>query len=276
MNTVKHVLSNIKKIEYGFIKEPAGHGCSKGYTLFDYIDELNNAKTVESIQETCVRIRNGYGFKHFGLGVLIPRLNEVPMFIHIFDYMSDWQTFYDKNNFLLIDPLTQQSLVKSTPYIWQGNYNIEHESFFTKENIYFFNCAQDFNMTYCFQFPWMGTQGEMGGIRFSSFNNSKKNNKKYIMKILPDLNLLSAHIHESVLKVVKNKFDLKLDISLTAREKEVLSWSAHGKSIYDLSIMLKLSETTVISHLKNSYKKLGVKSKHHAIAKAVNLKVILL
>ncbi|WP_308218701.1 helix-turn-helix domain-containing protein [Ciceribacter sp. RN22] len=43
---------------------------------------------------------------------------------------------------------------------------------------------------------------------------------------------------------------------LTPREREVLSWTANGKTAWEISIILDISESTVISHLRNARDKL--------------------
>lgn len=43
---------------------------------------------------------------------------------------------------------------------------------------------------------------------------------------------------------------------LTPREREVLSWTANGKTAWEISVILNISESTVISHLRNSRDKL--------------------
>lgn len=43
---------------------------------------------------------------------------------------------------------------------------------------------------------------------------------------------------------------------LTSREKEVLFWVANGKTAWETSMILNISKSTVISHLRNSRDKL--------------------
>lgn len=43
---------------------------------------------------------------------------------------------------------------------------------------------------------------------------------------------------------------------LTPREREVLSWAANGKTAWEISVILDISESTVISHLRNARDKL--------------------
>lgn len=60
---------------------------------------------------------------------------------------------------------------------------------------------------------------------------------------------------------------------LTAREIEVLRWIAAGKTNWEISHILKVSENTIKFHVKNIHHKLKTTNKHHAVAVAMALKI---
>ncbi|MCX7568065.1 helix-turn-helix transcriptional regulator [Sulfitobacter sp. F26169L] len=55
-------------------------------------------------------------------------------------------------------------------------------------------------------------------------------------------------------------------ISLAPREKDVLFWAAHGKSAWETSILLALSESTVKFYIRKACARLGAQNKTHAVA----------
>ncbi|TKT69019.1 helix-turn-helix transcriptional regulator [Rhizobium sp. LC145] len=57
--------------------------------------------------------------------------------------------------------------------------------------------------------------------------------------------------------------------SLTRREREVLFWVSRGKTAWETSVILNISKTTVISHLKNSRDKLDTTNIAQTIAEAM-------
>ncbi len=245
MKSNTNLIDNLENIEYGFAKKPGEHYLDKDFTLYDYMTILNDSKTLEDIHKVCLQVQNRYEFEHFGLGVLIPRLNTTSIFIHLFDYINHWHTSYNKNRYFLD--------------------NSHHFSF---KNVEYINTKEHI------QFPWFGENGETGSIRFKFFEHTQKIDIEYFIKILPELLLLNLYIHDAIVNVINKTLNPHTKIKLTSREIEILHWTAHGKSTCKISSILNISESTVISHLKNSYRKLGVKAKHHAIAKAVNLKII--
>ena len=60
-------------------------------------------------------------------------------------------------------------------------------------------------------------------------------------------------------------------VELTAREKEVLSWVARGKTNAEIATLLWLAPSTVRKHLENVYAKLGVSTRTGAVARFLGL-----
>jgi DNA-binding CsgD family transcriptional regulator len=61
---------------------------------------------------------------------------------------------------------------------------------------------------------------------------------------------------------------------LSEREKSRWSWTALGKSSWEIGRILRISENTVIFHIKNAMRKLGTSSRTLAAIKAIQLGII--
>lgn len=61
---------------------------------------------------------------------------------------------------------------------------------------------------------------------------------------------------------------------LTSRERDVLQWVSKGKSSWDISRILSISESTVNKHTNNAMRKLASVSRSQAAARATALKEI--
>ena len=57
--------------------------------------------------------------------------------------------------------------------------------------------------------------------------------------------------------------------NLSQREVEVLTLSAKGKTYADISMILRMSESTVKDHIERIGQKLGTTNKTHSVAMAV-------
>ncbi len=90
-----------------------------------------------------------------------------------------------------------------------------------------------------------------------------------LMQMIGGLQLLAAHALTAADRLLGPKID-KADLpKLTKRELDVLSWTSQGKTAWETSVILGMSEKTVNFHLGNAMRKLGVSSKHQAVLKCV-------
>ncbi|MEK8032500.1 helix-turn-helix domain-containing protein [Ideonella sp. DXS29W] len=62
--------------------------------------------------------------------------------------------------------------------------------------------------------------------------------------------------------------------ALTAREKEVLYWTAQGKGCWETGHIVGISERTVKFHLQNIYRKLNVVNRAQAVARAAQIQLL--
>jgi LuxR family transcriptional regulator, quorum-sensing system regulator CviR len=89
-----------------------------------------------------------------------------------------------------------------------------------------------------------------------------------ILEILvPHLHLALSHIFIHTLSNIHNTV-------LSNREKEVLNWLKQGKSSWDMSVILGISESTVNFHIYNIMRKLNATNRPQAVAVAVHLGLI--
>jgi DNA-binding NarL/FixJ family response regulator len=61
------------------------------------------------------------------------------------------------------------------------------------------------------------------------------------------------------------------EVTLTAKEREVLAWLADGRSNQEIAAALFVTPATVKTHLAHIYAKLEVNGRHQALARAVAL-----
>ena len=64
---------------------------------------------------------------------------------------------------------------------------------------------------------------------------------------------------------------VRMSTLVTQREVEILGWIKEGKTTADIARILHLSPFTVKNHVQNILKKLGARSRSHAIAQAMHL-----
>lgn len=85
------------------------------------------------------------------------------------------------------------------------------------------------------------------------------------------LQLVIPHFH-ATLQRLENIF--KNDSPLTPRETEVLKWITQGKSNWDISMIMEISERTVKFHVSNILQKLDASTRSHAVAIALEQRIV--
>jgi len=67
---------------------------------------------------------------------------------------------------------------------------------------------------------------------------------------------------------------LQSQVRVTARESEILSWVAIGKSDWAIGRLLKISGKTVNFHVENAKRKFGVATRVQAVVAALRIGII--
>jgi len=85
---------------------------------------------------------------------------------------------------------------------------------------------------------------------------------------------LTPHLHQALSNVFSNTQSKMFNVVLSKREKEVLNWLKLGKSSWDISIILSISERTVNYHVYNIMDKLNASNRPQAVAIATRLGLV--
>ena len=82
------------------------------------------------------------------------------------------------------------------------------------------------------------------------------------------LEALASHAMHAALKLARKGSETKP--TLSGREQEVLQWMAKGKTAWETSRILGISNHTVATHLRNAQQKLGTANTTHTAVVAVH------
>jgi DNA-binding CsgD family transcriptional regulator len=82
---------------------------------------------------------------------------------------------------------------------------------------------------------------------------------------------LAQWAHPAMGRLLMATLTPEAEAAITVREKEVLTWTADGKSVHEISRILQLKESTVNFHVRNAMAKLDASNRTHAAVKAALL-----
>jgi DNA-binding CsgD family transcriptional regulator len=90
--------------------------------------------------------------------------------------------------------------------------------------------------------------------------------------LLREFHVLGNYFHHHILRIYGH--DAAKDILMSARELDCLKWVAAGKTAWEASVILGISERTVRFHLNAAREKLDCSTTTQAVAKAVSQQLI--
>ena len=88
--------------------------------------------------------------------------------------------------------------------------------------------------------------------------------------LIPYAYTFSLHMFERYNTLLSSESPIEVDERLTDREQQCIFWACEGKTSWEISRILEISERTVIFHLNNIVNKLGATNRQHAVAIAIS------
>lgn len=92
-------------------------------------------------------------------------------------------------------------------------------------------------------------------------------------ELMRDLVHVAHYVHQRAYEL--HAEDAPIDLNtITKREIEALEWSAEGKSMADIAVLMRISPETVKAHLDSARFKLQALNRVHAVSKAIRAGLI--
>jgi len=193
-----------------------------------------------------------------GIGALSSgRLTSVKKIFNL-DYPGQWMKLYAEKELYKVDPIVRHNMISEKSYFW----NEATEKLTEKEDISFMRLAGDFGLRYGVAAGFHGGRSNL--LSLFSFSGAGDRFNGHHKKIL---DTLVPHVHIALERVCAIERKEAMDLSM--REREVLAWVKEGKTNWEISMILSISERTVKFHVQNIEHKLNAVNKAHAIALAM-------
>lgn len=180
-------------------------------------------------------------------------------------YPASWLLRYQEAGHERVDPVVQQIATSSLPVFWDGLKGVVPRHIVFDE-------AREHGLANGITVPVAG----MGGARalFSIATDRAPEASAGHQAAMAGQALLTAlYMHEAASRLAGAADAASLP-ALTAREVECLQWAATGKTSWEISNILSVSERTVIFHMVNATKKLKASNRRQAVVRALSLGLI--
>ena len=227
----------------------------------DLLSELSGLQTPKEVFECIKRaaLRLGFEYCTYGLRAPLPLTNLKTTILS--NYPREWQTRYEAEGFVNVDPTVLHCRQHTSPIIWSD------EVFSNTPELW--EEAKKHGLRFGWAKSSLDTRG-IGGMLTLARCNDPITEKELELKSWKMQWL--AHITHLSLSGMLSPLRQQLDLSeLTGREIEILKWTADGKTSSEISQILLISENTVNFHIKNAIAKLQSPNKTAAAVRAAML-----
>ncbi len=243
-------------------------------------EKIFESKSIFELTQSIQEISQKLGFEsfHYGAHAAIKPSGDRARFVFdgteqkqggvISSYPDSWFKRYQEKNYIEIDPLVAHCSKSIVPVSWGCQKNHQNQKI---RNM--FDEATEHGLANGATFSVIGKSGELSIFSLTTSKSGLLEQKNTLSQ-LGNGYIFLACIHEAVCKLGLARETEKESISLTSREKECLTWVSIGKTSWEISVILGISESTIIFHISNAGKKLQTSTRSQAVAKAISLGLI--
>ena len=241
-----------------------------------YVEWLTGAASTGEIARRLGVVLEDLGFERFSYVHARPPLGKkIRSFVpvgsrsgkQVHEFLAtlpdSWIDHYLTNDYGDLDPTFQAAMTRLMPFRWR---EIGARNDLTSGQRRVLDEAQDHGVTYGATIPIHGPDSGLSALNVVCGNERQFDD--VFQHNYRDLIWVAVNTHEAFLNLAEDVAD-QGRVRLTDRERDCLLWTARGKTAWEVGQILSISEETVLFHLKNVTRKLGVFSKHHAVVKSI-------
>lgn len=225
--------------------------------VFHTIDEASDA---DDLFRRLLGLVGTLGFSYCCYGVRASLASDTAR-VRVFDcYPPGWMSHYLQQEYLLVDPTVKLAAKSTELIVWS-------DELFRSASCLWSDAREHGLKVGVAQSTWtaLGLFGLLSLARDSGTLSPAE-----LRELKPKLQWITESTHRKMSAFLQHAAD-EPKAPLSMREEETLRWTAEGKTAWEISQILQISESTVVFHLKNAVGKLNSQTKVQAVAKATAL-----
>ncbi len=176
-------------------------------------------------------------------------------------YPASWIKQYLQNNYVDVDPVLHEGFQRTLPFQW-SELTVSTE----KEMVFLQDALAHGVGPFGLSIPVIGKHGHRGLFSLS-YSGSAEEWAAFVEASTPMLVEIANRIHQRVIREVFGEDRPHL----SAREVEVLRWTALGKDAGEIAAILDISFHTTRGYLKSARHKLDCVTSAQAVSRATEL-----
>lgn len=223
-----------------------------------YEEAFSETESLDDLLTKSIKFTKELNFEFFAYETFKPTPFMKPEYDIYSNYPAQWIFKYRKMNHALVDPRIHHSKMFDKVLCWNNDL-FENAPTLMSDAMKSELCI---GLT-------QPTTKRIGSVELFSLARreveiSSKELKNLTPKIKAFANILQAKLYE-----IKNETHTCENITLSVREKEILRWTADGKTSEEIAIILSLTIDTINFHQKKIQNKMGASNRVQAVAYAI-------
>lgn len=199
------------------------------------------------------------GFDYCAFGLQMPIPVSSPKVFMVNNYADAWRQQYANAGYLAIDPTVRHGRTSMSPISWCARDQKGDRDFWDDAD------SHDISHGWC---QSSFTRTGIGGLLTLS-RSSEPITVDELTHKETQLRWLVSVTHESMAQRQVGRLNDLNPVQLSARESEILRWTADGKSAQEIADILHVTKHTIEFHIKNATYKLQAVNKTSAVVKAL-------
>jgi LuxR family quorum sensing-dependent transcriptional regulator len=225
---------------------------------FEFIDDLERLSTVDAVMDATQRTLARFGFEHFSFSG-VPRSSAcMPDVVLAHRIPPELFKLYVERRYADVDPVMRMLRRTTKPFKWLDvPYDREHE----RRGAEVMALVAEFGLAQALFVPTPSPGGTFGNVWMAG------RTPEMTPRSGPALHIMALYAFDRLYRLIGPKPDRRPP--LTAREREVLAWTASGKSAWEIGEILGIAKRTVDEHAQTAVRKLGAANKVQAVVFAI-------
>jgi len=247
-----------------------------GLQIGKFSERLSGLQTTEAIKNLVLEVIEPLGFCDFAYHIIqTPDVDNVrtKQAYGIFSYPEQWQRHYIANGYVNDDPVIAKVYDEKAPFIWTEAISVDELS---KKQRQLLQDAQSMGISNGLTIPLQSRSGETASL--SLIPRLMHVADMQAPELINLVHLLGEYLHGRAARIVIEEAltnsSKRRRTLLSPREAEALTWVARGKSTWEISRILDISEKSVEFYLDSTKHKLQATNRTQAVVKAIVLGLI--
>jgi LuxR family transcriptional regulator, quorum-sensing system regulator BjaR1 len=229
-----------------------------------FIAAVDRAGSADEVTKTVLSVVKPFGFTQVLAGIIpLPGMSAQQQIANVVlhKWPEQWSQRYFSQGYLFDDPTIQRVTTSTEPFLWSALARSYRDRPSAKRIM---GEAREFDLGFGFTVPMLTLDGQSAGFSIASDRGELPPQYR------GSLQMLAIYAFGRALSLA----DTPPAVKLTPRETDVLQWIAEGKSDWEISKILHVSEHLVDKMARQIRIKFGAANRTQAVAQALRHRII--